>query len=159
MKHYGGEWLCLDEKMLKENTTNKKIVLFYRPWYMRIPFPEMMEIYDQGKIGITMWGAGKKCFRDVEASFNCVMAMQESKCCYAYPWVHGKNCIMLPNKTLDNGYIIIDEYKAIEDLDYYLNRDEELYQIYTYGKNNCLNYRIDNYLTKYLIPKLESVQK
>jgi hypothetical protein len=157
MKHYGGEQLCLDEISFAKSTQSNKIVLFLKPYFIRLHFNDMMDIYSQSKIAITMWGCGRKCFKDNETCFDSVMAMQDTTYEYAYPWIDSKNCIMLPNKIMDDGAYRIDEYKAIDIMNYYLNRPIELYDIYLSGKENWKHYRIDKYLTNYIIPKLETI--
>lgn len=157
MKRYGGGQLCLDERMLEYSVDPLDIILLYKPWYMRMPCEEIMDIYSKSKISVSLFGGGRKCFRDCEASFNSVMAIQDSEHHYAYPWIHGENCIILPNKIIENGVLQIDETQSIDIMNYYLSNHQELYKIYLAGKKNCLNYRVDNYLTHYFIPKLETL--
>ncbi len=159
IKSYNTEMLCTDEIMFEKNSHFGKIAMFYKPCYVRMPFNDMMEIYKQSKIGISLWGSGRKCFRDTEIPFNCVLAIQESNYHYSYPWIHDINCIMLPNKILENGYLQIDEKKSIETINNYLGCSDKLYEIYIAGRNNCMNYRMDTYLANYLIPKLETINE
>jgi hypothetical protein len=85
----------------------------------------MIELYKQSKIVISAWGIGRKCFRDAEAPFDSVMAIQETYYHYSYPWIDGKNCIKLPNKISENGLEQIDEEAAVDIILYYLNRLEK----------------------------------
>ena len=83
------------------------------------------------------------------------MALQESNQNYAYPWIDDQNCIILPNKN--DGSYNIDEKQSIEKLLFYLQQPEKLYEIYLNCIDNIKNYRIDNYLTKHIIPKIQKI--
>jgi len=127
------------------------------PNSVRIPFDRMMYIFEKSKIVVSLWGHGRKCWRNIEAPFTSAMAIQTPGMYWSYPWIDGENCIFLPNRSLENGHEELDECKSVEIIQDYLNRKEDLYNIYLAGKRNWLNYRVDNYMTKYLIPKLENV--
>lgn len=160
IKQYNGYKLCTDERMLLHddytNINDKAILLLYRPWYLRVPF---VNLYKKSKIVLSIFGVGRKCCRDAEACVSSVMALQDKECHFAFPWIDGKNCITLPNKTNNDKEpgLHIDEINATKKIFEYLNNPKKLYEIYLNGIENAKNYYIDNYLIKYLIPKIESV--
>ena len=106
-------------------------------------------------IGKLLFKNGRKCSKEPEISYNSVAAIQETNQYYSYPWIDDENSIILPNKT-DNQFLI-DTEKSVDKMLEYIEQPEKLYQIYLNSHKNCLNYRIDNYLTNYIIPKLEKV--
>lgn len=155
--------MCFDERILECDEYNKPsfinqpgILILYKPHFFRIPHNKMMDLYSKSKIAISLHGAGRKCLKEPEVSFNSVSAIQETNQYYSYPWIDDNNCIVLPNKK-DNPFLI-DAEKSVDKMLKYIEQPEKLYQIYLNSHKNSLNYRIDNYLTKYIIPKIEGVE-
>ena len=154
--------MCFDERILEYNeyydssfNNNEGILLLYKPCFFRLHHNKMMDLYQKSKISISLHGAGKKCNRETEVSFESVPAIQETNQYYTYPWIDGKNCIILPNQKNDPFRLDLED--AINKMLSYLQQPEELYQIYLNSQKNSLNYRIDNYLTRHIIPKLENI--
>jgi hypothetical protein len=104
------------------------------------------------KISISMNGAGRKCFRSAEASYNSVMALQENNLEWSSPWINGANCIELPNKP---DSVLIDENKAYGRLMHYLDSPKYLYGMYLQGIDNWKSYEVGKYSTEYVLKSTE----
>jgi hypothetical protein len=155
MKRYPDDLLYVHEAMLEHGPKKNKIVLFWVPEYLRMSFERMMDIYRDTKISISLWGCGQKCYRDIEACFNSVVAIQEPTQTWSHPWIDGKNCIILPNRKRGNLHFI-DEDESIRRINHYLEQPYKLYEIYLEGMKQCAKYRADYYLTEHLLPKIEA---
>lgn len=129
------------QKFIQEESNPKKWVTLYMPHYSRIDISHLLNINGQSKLSVSLFGAGRKCFRTTgESSVNSVMVMQNSEANYTYPWVHGANCLMFPDTKAD-----------VTLLDEFLQRPE-LYEIYCNGVENTRKYQIDNYVNNYILP-------
>ncbi len=145
---------CLTEEDLDRALKEKReriFALLHVPHFRRIHIAKIMEWQQQAKVSISMFGAGKKCFRHAEASYNCVMAHQSpEQVIWSYQWKNGNNCIGLWH----------DEGCSVEDLWKHLRVHQgALYDIYIAGVKNNENYHADNYGRHYLLPKIKEALK
>lgn len=131
----------LDGFLSQEQSPNKWVTLNI-PHYARIDIGQILGVNGLSKLSVSMWGSGKKCFRDAEAPVNSLMVMQESDILHTFEWINGVNCLKVPSAEMEVS--VIDEF---------LKKDN-LYEIYLNGVENLNNYRYSNY-----IPYLEKTIK
>lgn len=132
----------------------KRMVMpIHIPDFSRISIQILLHIQSMAKISISMGGAGAKCFRDCESSYNSVMARQENNIDWAYPWIDGENSIMLPNRS-DN--VLIDENKSYEKIMEWLDKPKELYDVYLNGISTWKNYEVNKYSSEYVLKTIKS---
>jgi len=106
------------------------------PHFARVPIEQILQVNGMAKLGLSLPGAGKHCFRDSEIPVNSVMVLQDNDIAFPFEWEHGVNCIR---------YKGVDPIPAIEEA---LKRDD-LYEIYLKGIENIDKYRTANY-NKYI---------
>lgn len=121
----------------------KRWCLVYTPEFLRLPMARIYTLQGQAKLSISLAGAGQKCIRDTEASYNSVMARMEFGVQHTYPWVDGENCIILPAMKPDG--VLLDCEVSFRKLMEALARPD-LYRIYLNGLQNWRNYGWKNYL-------------
>ena len=119
---------------LNNETNPRKWVTMNCPHYARYDMRNIVEVNGASKLSISLWGAGKKCFRMTESSMNSVMVMPEDNLAYTYEWVHGGNCLKLDHN--------VDFVQQINDF----TKRDDLYEIYVNGVETCRKYHIDNYV-------------
>lgn len=125
------------------------------PHYARIPMEQVIFINGNSKLSVSLPGAGAKCFRMAESPINSIMVMQEDKMQYAYPWIHGYNCIKIPlSDDPEEIRGLKNQWQAIETIEAALQRND-LYDIYLRGVENCNKYMVDNYVKNYLEPLIK----
>jgi hypothetical protein len=129
----------------------RMVVLAHIPDFARVSIHQILHLQSLAKISISLGGAGFKCFRDSEASYNCVMARQKNPLEWSYPWLDGINCIDLPNRTHST---LIDENRSYEKLMAWLDSPEQLYKVYLQGINNWKNYDANNYANDYILKEV-----
>ena len=102
MKHYN-EFSCEfvttygQIKKTLETPGCRFMILMYVPEYERIPSEEYYRIIKKSWMVIDTYGAGLKCFRNIESTKNTLSVKQDpSKLVWTYPWIDGHNCIVLP---------------------------------------------------------------
>lgn len=116
---------------LQHEENPKKWVTTNVPHFNRHPMNEVLGVNGMAKISISHWGAGKKCFRNCEASLNAVMALPFDNYAWTFDWVHGGNCIKF---YLEN---------TVEQL---VNHGcADLYEVYKNGVETCRKYYLPNY--------------
>lgn len=154
---FGAHFALTEEDLdiaLKEGR-QRIFALLHTPHYRRIHIQNLMDWQAKSKISISLNGAGIKCFRHAESSYNCVMATQDTlSVIWSYPWVHGENCISLTRKDFEPKEI--EEGYAVETLWHWLRVQQgRLYDIYLAGVANNEKYHADNYGRDYLLPKIK----
>lgn len=123
---------------LQYEQTPRKWLTMNIPHYARIPMNEYIKINGMAKISISLAGAGRSCFRHCESPINSVMLMWEDNLAWHKDmWVHGENCLKC------------EEGNEIETINAWLQKPEELYQIYLNGIKTVDFFRLDNY-AKYI---------
>jgi len=115
-------------------------VSLWQPYYARVDMGIMLAILAQSKIGIALFGAGRKTFRHTEVSSNSVPLIWEDGLSWAYSWEHNVNCI-----KSNQG----DEIDCIMRS---LQKDD-LYDIYVAANETCRKYQVDNYIREYINKK------
>lgn len=113
------------------------------PHFARVDVGQLMNINFNSKLCLSLPGAGNKCFRSAEAPANSIMVMYKNNLSWAYSWDES-NCIL------------IEPGKEIEGIEAALQRDD-LYDIYLKGIENCNKYRVENYISNYIQPLIQSV--
>lgn len=131
----------------------RMVVMAHIPDFARISNDILFRLQAMSKISISMNGAGFKCFRHAESSYNAVMAFQENNLEWSYPWDDGINSIELPNR--EEG-VLIDEYKSYEKIMQYLNSPHQLYSMYLEGIHNWKNYEINKYSSDYILKEVKT---
>lgn len=154
-----GAHFCLNEYDVTRALMDKRqriFALLFSPYYRRTPFGTLLQWQQLSKVSVSLFGAGKKCFRCAEASHNSLMAQQSpEEVTWSYPWVSNKNCIGLPN----NGYHI-DEGLSVTLLYQWLRMYQgSLYGMYKECIENAKNYRNGAYARNYLLPKIMEAMK
>jgi hypothetical protein len=145
--------VCLHWGELNEHAGGK---FFLMPvWHAeRRPFKEMLELQSKAKIALSFNGCGRKCFRDYEAGITGLFARQENGLQWAFPWLDGVNCIMLPNRP---GSTLIDPLASYQSLCAWLDRPDDLFGLYQASIANARQYHWQNYLnhlTKIIFSRL-----
>jgi hypothetical protein len=121
----------------------KRWCLVYTPVFLRQPMVRLYTIQNQAKLSISLAGDGQKCMRDVEASYNSVMARMDYGVQHTFPWIDGENCIILPTVKPDN--VLLDCEASFQKLMQAL-KQSDLYQVYQNGMATWRNYWWKNYL-------------
>lgn len=134
------------QQFIQEESNPKKWVTLYMPHYSRIDISHLLTINGQSKLSVSLFGAGRKCFRTTgESPVNSLMVMQNSEACYTYEWVHGENCLMFPGTEVD-----------VTLLDEFLKRDD-LYDIYCKGVETAHKYKAPDYFNNYVNPLINNL--
>lgn len=156
-----GAHFCLTADDLNRSLEEKReriFALLFTPHYRRIHISDLMKWQQRSKVSISMFGAGRKCFRCAEASYNSLMAQQAPNSLqWSYPWEPGDNCIHLPNQATDAAHEIYvsEEIQSVSNLYGALRVNQgSLYDIYLKCVENSKNYRNEQYAREYLLPKL-----
>ena len=131
----------------------KNFLFIYRAeWYDRIDYRKYIP---HCKTMIDLYGAGMKCFRNLESALDSVSFKQDpSLLIHAYPWIDGKNCVYLPNKG--NNKLDVDMACDIVHDCLRVNQGK-LYNIYVESKKVAQLYLNENYSKNYIFPKIQSL--
>jgi len=130
-------------QFLQEESCPNKWVTVNIAHYSRQPIETILSVNGISKLSVSVKGSGRKCFRHAESPTNSVMVMDRDDLAWAYDWVDGVNCLKINNTSIDE----------LNDL---TNRTD-LYEIYLNGMANIDNYRINNYVTKYINPLIANL--
>jgi hypothetical protein len=146
------------EQTLKErNGHSRTWATIFTPHFSRVDIQTVYYFQSKSKLSLSLYGAGTKCFRNLEAPLNSIMVMQDDDISWGYDWIDGFNCIKIPKaKTFEEIRGLENQYRAIETIEQALKRDD-LYEIYKNGIATCDKYRIDNYVNNYLQPLINSI--
>lgn len=128
---------------LKHEPNPRTWASIYTPWFSRSPMADVFRLYSRSKICVSLWGAGKKCFRSAEI-VNSTMALPFDELAWSFPWLHRQNCIRINSRN------------AFGDLEY-ATCHPDLYDIYVAGQENLDRYRAPRYISEYFIPSVEAV--
>lgn len=125
---------------LEQESSLNKWVSLNIPHYVRTDLSTLLHFNGISKIGLSMSGCGKKCFRSSEVCVNSLMMMEAESAndfAWQFPW-DVSNCLLYhdndPAIWIDNALTTGGDY---------------LYNTYCRGVENAKNYQIDNY-TKHL---------
>lgn len=127
-----------------KNPSPRTWAAIYAPWYARKPMGEVMSFQQKAKISVSLWGAGKKCFRSAEAPVGAIMALPFDELAWSFDWEHQVNCVRLCAG------------REFEDLDKNTTRDD-LYEIYVRGMETIRKYESQRYVDSYIVPTIEAV--
>jgi hypothetical protein len=142
----------LDHVTICQKRGDKRmVVMAHVPDFARESIYKVLHIQSLAKISISLSGAGVKCFRSAESPYNSIMAIQENKLAWSYPWLDGENCIELPNR---NDSVLIDEHKSYDKIMKHLNLPEQLYDMYLAGVENWKNYEVNKYSSDYILKEI-----
>ncbi len=131
------------EPYLRDHPHARTWMSVFCPWFSRVPIADLSFYQRRAKLTVALHGCGKKCFRHSEAPVESIMALQEDRLAWSFPWVHGENCI-----RLRNGH-------EFEDLNEATKRDD-LYRIYRSSQETIARYRGGAYVRDYLLPLIQS---
>jgi hypothetical protein len=138
MNDYGyivGDNIMNLAKFLHEEKNPRKWVTVNVPHYARFDVRNIIEINGASKLSVSLWGAGRKCFRHTESPVNSIMVCQEDDFAWTHEWIHGVNCLKFANESM-----------MVNELEAFLKRGD-LYQIYCEGVETCRKYQMDNYIS------------
>lgn len=128
-----------------ENEDGRKAVSLWQPHYGRVDISHMLQISSMSKITFALAGAGRKTFRNLEASLNSAMLMWTDEIAWAYPWIGGYNCIKCKEG---------DEIACVFEM---LGGRQALYEIYRNGVETCRKYEVNRYVKEYIEPSIRNV--
>lgn len=144
MSHEGLNVLSSFSQLDTPGATPGSWVSIYTPWFDRTAMPEIYKWQQKSKIAVAMPGAGRKTFRDNEASNGSLLALQEDGLVRAYPWANKVNCIrMLPGCETNS----LQQALAMPP--------ERLYDIYRECQVNLDRYRHEHYIPNHIIPNIQ----
>ncbi len=112
----------------------------FSPFWKRANLGQVLLYQEHSKISISLYGAGRKSFRDAEAPHQCVMARMRDEMAWSFPWDESNSVQMNRGAELD-------------DLQSALAGD--LYERYVSSQANLDNYRPENYISRYIMPKIQ----
>lgn len=135
---------------------DRQLLIRMVPHYRRIAIQDINALQARSKLVISCWGAGVKCFRSAECSYQSVGVHQYPEIVrWAYPWLDGQNCLTLPNLPLAE---VIDMEAALERLWVWLRlRQGDLFPVYVAGQQTHAHYYAPRYWSDYLLPKMKEV--
>jgi len=139
------------ENIHLKNNNSRAIVTIQGEWFERINY---MYYQNFSQCVLDMYGAGMKCFRNIESSFGAVSIKQDpSVLIHKYPWIDGVNCVTLPTKE-DNRIDIHNSFNKIWE---YIRGDkrDDLYNIYLNSIETGRKYETMTYITNYLLPEIK----
>mgnify|MGYP007031183161 CR=1 FL=1 len=128
--------------MQEEKSINKWVTL-NTPHYSRVDISNILTINGVSRLSVSMPGSGVKCFRNSESPVNSIVIFPDDDLAWAYPWVHGQNCIRMSGDP-------------IESIEKALQR-KDLYEIYIKGMETIDKYRIGNYVNNYIKPIINNL--
>lgn len=152
---------CLTEDDLDRALQEKReriFALLFTPHFRRIHISKIIEWQAKAKISVSMFGAGKKCFRHAESSYNCLMAQQAPDTVqWSYPWVAGENCLQLPEgEKFVQDHWRKEEEVAVDWLYQALRMEQgKLHPVYVNCVLNNRNYHNNTYAREWLLPKIQ----
>lgn len=151
--------LALSFRQVQEylnNPVGKFIILVNHAWYERVNISELMRVQRNSYATVDLYGAGLKCFRNVESTANCLSIKQDpTKMVFTYPWIDGHNCITLP--TLENSNILDAEKSINKILDVWKNNRISFYNMYLKSIDTNNLYRPKNYVPNHIIKNIMEV--
>lgn len=113
------------------------------PAPMRRPMTEILGYQSMAKISVSLYGAGRKCFRSAEAPENCIMAQQQDDFAWSYPWDESNS-------------VRLHEPGEVGELLSATQRDD-LYELYLASQRNLDNYRLASYLPNWVMANIKRV--
>jgi hypothetical protein len=139
---------------LQHDTNPLKFVTLNIEHYSRIDISEIMKVNQMSKLSISIFGCGRKCFRNTgESIVNSICVLPEDELAYSYPFEHNKNCIKFSiNNDVTGLQTEWDVMGAVEKA----LQNPNLYDIYLESKKIADWYRIDNYTKNYLNPLINN---
>lgn len=116
----------------------------HSPWYDRKPMDVIDGWNQQARIGISLPGAGRKCFRSAEAPCGSIMALLEDDMAWSFPWIDGINCIRLTEG---------EEFFDLETA----TRHSDLFDIYVESQHTIARYGCERYAREYILQSIEKI--
>jgi hypothetical protein len=129
----------------------KLITLINAEWYERF---DLHELNFNSMMVVDLYGAGQKCFRNVESTKNSLSVKQDpNKLIYTYKWVDGENCISLP--VNDDFKLDIDKSIDIM-LEYRNDKHHLLYEMYLNSIETNQKYSLPLYIKNHIIRNIQN---
>lgn len=123
---------------------SKKVVVTSNiPHYSRYPMQDVIYVYGLSMFGLSLPGAGVKCFRHSEVPMNTVMFKTKDDLAWSYPWDANNSII----------------FNSPNDLPMHRLRDANYYTRYLAGVENCRNYQLENYVRNYILKNIREALK
>jgi hypothetical protein len=121
--------------------------------------PDLYERFDLNDMNfnsmmvIDLYGAGQKCFRNIESTKNSLSIKQApDKLIYTHDWIDGENCITLP--VTDELKLDIDESINIL-LEYRHDKHHLLYDMYLNSIETNHKYSLPIYIKNHIIQNIQ----
>ncbi len=130
---------------IQHETNPLKFVTLNIEHYSRVDIAVLMSINAMSKLSISLYGCGRKCFRNTgESVVNSICVLPEDNLAYSYPFVHNVNCI----KFSTNGDVtgLKKEWDVMGAVEEAL-KNPNLYDIYLESKKIADFYQIESYAT------------
>ncbi len=136
----------------------------YKPSQPRIGWAEMVAGLFDSKIGFAPDGATAKTERHLFTASFTTMMKQEDSVEFTYPWIDGENCLDMVH-DFQHGYErgkeqeygvnghnlrILNKQKTKEKIIEWLDKPNELYDIYVNGYYNAKKYELPNYFKNHI---------
>lgn len=120
---------------LQHESNPRKWLTVHTAWYARYPMGNVIAINGLAKISVSLFGAGRKCFRSSEAPVNSIMALPYDNLAWSFDWVSSVNCFRLQEP--------ISNYVGWLNV---LLKCGDIYDIYCNGVETSNKYFLPNYL-------------
>jgi len=131
------------------------VLLLNVDWFERMSMDVVYKIQKNAFGTIDLFGAGLKCFRNVESSYDTISFKQSpDRLVFTYPWVNGENCIFLPSKDNNNLLDIEESYKVLHT--YVKDKFSDLYTIYVNSCEINMKYHPENYVPNHIIKNIQN---
>ena len=128
----------------RESNPNKWVTL-HIPHYMRTDIGVLLQLNGMSKMGLSLPGAGKKCFRSAEVPTNSLMIMEENEMAWQFPWVDQKNCFTYKDGYFDN-HPIDERNNPVDVIERVIKlHPQVIYEAYRACVENARNYQINSY--------------
>lgn len=138
-----------------EKDNKNKWLTVHIPFYDRQNISEIMKINAISKLSISLFGSGRKCFRNTgESIVNSICVMPEDDFAYSMPFIDKINCLKFSIKGDVTG--LHRDWDIVETCEAALCMPT-LYDIYLESKKLFDWYRVYNYIENYLEPLINSI--
>lgn len=134
----------------------------------RIEWDVMADRLYNAKIGFAPDGATGKTERHLfTPSYTVMMKQKDDELEFPYEWVDGVNCLEMVHDLVegidmskekrpnDHAIMVLNKEKTKDKIIAWLNKPEQLYDIYVNGWHNDENYRIPNYNKNYIAKSIK----
>lgn len=125
----------------------KTWVAAHVPHYRRHRMEEVMQWQQHAKVSVCLPGAGRVCFRHMEAPVGSIIAMVRDGIAWPHPWRDGENCMLL-----DEGNEFESLVKRLKE-----TSPDTLYQMYAECQKTAARYSGQSLVNDYIVPTLQEL--